>query len=146
MGGVVCCILKLVDSASLEALLGEDLRGDCDKAGTLERDDLREAEAHLVSDVTWPGGVRLSVLLRRRPEGWPAGNVHIDVLLVLVVSEESLGMLPAVETSDSDIRELGAGHHALERLALAIAPVGPLDVGGLDLAAMVDNDSVLVDE
>ena len=72
--------------------------------------------------------------------------MDVDVLLVLVVAQQRLSVLPAVEAADVDVGQLGAGGDGLERLALAVAVVGALDVGGLDLAAVVDDDTLFVDE
>jgi hypothetical protein len=55
-------------------------------------------------------------------------------------------MFPAVEATDLDIRVGCAGDNGLKGLALAVAPVGALDVSGLDLAAVVDYNAVLVNE
>lgn len=73
----------------------------------------------------------------------PAGAVNVNALRVLVVAQQRLRVLPAVDAADSAPR---AVHHSLERLALAVAPVGALDVRRLDLAAVVDDVAVLVDE
>lgn len=72
--------------------------------------------------------------------------MQVDILLVLVVPQHDLGVFPAVEAADLDVRVGCAGDHGLEGLALAVAPVGALDVSGLDLATMVDDDAVLVDK
>jgi hypothetical protein len=69
--------------------------------------------------------------------------MNIDILRVLIISQKRLAVLPAVKSSDS--AELG-GHDRLEGLALSVAIDGSLHVGGLDLAAMVDDGASLVDE
>ena len=144
---VVGGVLEVVDSAALQAVPSHDLSSDSDKAGTLKRNDLGEAGTHRIGDVTRPRGVGLAILGDRlRPDWRPAGNVHIDILLVFVVTEEGLSVLPAIEASNAHIRELAAGGDSLETLALAIAVVGAFDVGGLNLAAVVNNDAVLVDK
>lgn len=143
----VCRVPKLVDPAPLLGLLADDLRADHNEARALERHHLREAHAHLVRDVVRPVGLPDAVLVRRvRPEDGPAGDVQIDVLLVLVVAQERLRVLPAVEATDLDRRVERAGRDGLKGLALAVAPVGALDVGRLDLASVVHDDAVLVDE
>lgn len=140
-------VLKVVDLALLLALLANNLRADHHEASPLEGDDLRKTHAHHVCDVSRPIRVLSAGLVGRvRPKDGPARNMQVDVLLVLVVPQHDLGMLPAVEAADFDVRVSCAWSHGLERFTLAVAPVGALDVSGLDLAAVVDDDAVLVDE
>lgn len=76
-------------------------------------------------------------------DGWPAGHVDVDVLGVFVVSEEWLSVFPAVEACDFSKRGLD---DVVQRLALAVAVDGALDVGGLDLSTVEDNGTGFVDE
>lgn len=140
-------VAKVLDPASLLALLADHLRADHHEAGPFEGDDLRESHAHHIRDVAGPVRLLGTILGSRvRPEDGPARNVQVDILLVLVVPQHDLGVFPAVEAADLDIRMGCAGDHGLERFALSVTPVGALDVGRLDLAAMVHDDAVLVDE
>lgn len=140
-------VAKVLDPAFLLALLADHLRADHHEAGPLEGDDLREPHAHYVRDVARPVRLLGAILGGRvRPENGPARDVQVDVLLVLVVPQHDLGVFPAVEAADLNIRVGCAGDHGLERFALSVAPVSALDVGRLDLAAMVHDDAVLVDE
>lgn len=72
--------------------------------------------------------------------------MHINILLVFIIPKQGLRVFPTVKASNSDIREFGARHDTLETFTLTVAEVGSLDVGRLDLSAMVEDDSVLVDE
>lgn len=145
--GVVVSIVEILDSATLHALLGQNLSSDSDKAGTLKGDDLREARTHRVGDVTGPRRIGLTILGDWLWPDWrPAGNMHVDVLLVFVVAKEGLSVFPTVKASNADVGKLGARHDGLETLALAVAVVGALDVGWLDLAAVMNDDALLVDE
>lgn len=138
---------KLVNLALLLALLADHLRADHNETGPLKGDNLREAHAHQVRDVTGPVRLLGAVLVGRvRPDDGPARDVQVDVLLVLVITQHDLGVLPAVEAADFDIRVGCAGDHGLQGLALAVAPVGALDVRGLDLTSVVDDDAVLIDK
>lgn len=62
--------------------------------------------------------------------------MDVDILLVLVVSKQRLGVLPAVESTHS---AEGSWNNTLERIAFARAPVGSLDMGRLDLATVMNN-------
>lgn len=74
--GVVVGISKVVDVAARSRLVLADLRADHDEAGALERDDLGEAQGHLVGDVAGPVGVRVAVLVvGLGPDERPAGDV-----------------------------------------------------------------------
>lgn len=138
---------KVLDPAFLLALLADYLRADHHEAGPLEGDDLRESHAHHVRDVARPVRLFGAVLVGRvRPDDWPARDVQVDILLVFVVPQHDLGVFPAVEAADLDVRVGCARDHGLEGLALAVAPVRALDVCWLDLAAVVDDDAVLVDK
>jgi hypothetical protein len=75
-------------------------------------------------------------------DGWPAGNVDVDVLGVFVVSEESLRVFPAIEARY--LAELG-GVHVVQGFTLAIAVDGALNVGWLDLATVEDDRAGFVD-
>lgn len=121
----------------LLALLGEDLTRQDNKACTLLRQDIGKVLACLWDDVVGPPGIVL------REDGRPAGDMNIHILRVLVVSQKRLAVLPAVKSSNS--AELG-GHDRLKRLALSIAIDGSLHVGGLDLTAMVNDGTSLIDE
>lgn len=81
-----------------------------------------------------------------RPEDRPAGDVQVDVLLVLIVPQKNLGVFPAVEPPDLDVWVGCAGSYRLQRLSLPITPVRSLDMSGLDLAAVVDDVAVFIDE
>lgn len=140
-------ILKVLDLALLLALLADNLRTHHHEAGPLEGDDLRKAHAHHVRDMSRPVRImRAGLVGRVRPEDGPARNMQVDVLLVLVVPQKHLGMLPAVKAADFDVRVSCAWSYGLEGFTLAIAPVGALDVSGLDLAAVVDDNAIFVDE
>lgn len=77
------------------------------------------------------------------PDERPACNVNVDVLGILVVPQKRLGMLPAVQASDlSELRV----DNALEGVSLAVTPVSPLHMSGLDLATVVDNGASWVNE
>lgn len=120
------------------ALLTQNLSAGHDEACTLHRHDLRELVACTSRDVVGPG-----LALRGLPDEGPACDVDVDVLGILVVSKKGLGMLPAVQASD--LAELRVDN-ALEGVGLAVTPVGPLHVGGLDLATVVDNGASGVDK
>jgi hypothetical protein len=62
--------------------------------------------------------------------------VDVDPLRVLVVPQQGLEMLPAVQPADA---AEGGGCHARQGLGLPVAPDGALDVGGLDFAAVEDD-------
>lgn len=87
-----------------------------------------------------------SLVSRVRPEDGPAGDMKVDILLVLIVPQKNLGVFPAVEPADLDVRVGCAGSYGLQRFTLAVTPVRPLNMSGLDLAAVMDDDAVFVDE
>lgn len=85
---------------------------------------------------------RISIL-RHFPDERPAGDVEINVLRVLIVAQEGLRVFPAIEATDvAD----GSGDDGLEGFGLAVTPVSALDVSGLDLTAMVDDCTGVIDE
>lgn len=77
------------------------------------------------------------------PDEGPACDVDVDVLGILIVSQERLGVLPAVQASD--LAKLRVDN-ALKGVSLAVTPVSPLHMSGLDLATVVDNGASGVDE
>ncbi len=74
---------------------------------------------------------------------WPARDVYIDVLQVFVIPQQGLGVLPAIQASDITERAL---NYCLEGVGLTVAPDASLDMSWLDLAAMMNNITVLIDE
>lgn len=92
-------VVKALDVGFLKVLLSQDLTSQKDKAGAFHRHNVGEGLAALGRNVIRP--VR-SVL---REDRWPAGDVDVDVLRVLVVSKECLSVLPAVKACD--LSELG---------------------------------------
>ena len=77
------------------------------------------------------------------PERWPASDVDVDTLRVLVVTQEWLQMLPAIQATNL---AKGRGGYAGQGLRLAITPDRPFHVGWLDLAAVEDNRAGWIDE
>lgn len=69
--------------------------------------------------------------------------MNVDVLLILIVPQEWLCVLPAVESPNSSERRID---NSLQRVALAGAPVCSLHMGRLSLATVVDNLSINIDE
>lgn len=69
--------------------------------------------------------------------------MDVDVLGVFVVSEEWLGVFPAVEACDFSERGLD---DVVQGFALSVAVDGALDVGWLDLSTMEDNSTGFIDE
>ncbi|KOS46455.1 hypothetical protein ACN38_g2669 [Penicillium nordicum] len=69
--------------------------------------------------------------------------MNVDVLLILIVPQEWLCVLPAVESPNSSERRID---NSLQRVALAGAPVCSLHMGRLSLATVVDNLSIDIDE
>lgn len=147
VGGMIVGIPELINAASLLRFLGADLRANHHEAGALERHDLGETQAHLVGDVARPVVVKVSIRVTGLgSDQRPAGDVQVDVLLILVVSQHRLGMLPAVEAADANVGVQSTGSDCPERFALAVSPIGALNVGGLNLAAVVNGDAVLVNK
>lgn len=130
---------EALQAVLLPVLLRQDLRADHDEAGALHGHDLGDALRHGRRDVVEPR----HAVVGHVPYQGPARDVDVDVLGVLVVPQQGLRVLPAVETSDL---AKGRLDDCLEGLGLAVAPVGALDVGGLDLAAVVDDGAGRVDE
>ena len=69
------------------------------------------------------------------PEWWPAGDVDVDALRILVVAQEWLQMLLTIQAAD--LAKCRGGYTG-ERLCLTIALDRPFHVGWLDLAAVED--------
>lgn len=123
----------------LPVLLGQDLGGGHDEASAFHSHDLREAITRVGRDVPLPR----AAVSRHVPDERPAGHVDVCVLPVGVVSEQELGMLPAVKTRHLAERGLDC---RFQTFVLSIAIVCAFDVSRLDLAAMVHNGSGWVDE
>lgn len=87
-------------------------------------------------------GIRGDLALDARVDG-PGGDVDLLPLAQVQGLEEGVHVLPAVELAQPSELRLGDG---LEGVAGAIAVDELLDVGGLDLAAVVDDVSLWVDE
>ena len=87
----------------------------------------------------------LRQLLRFVPDGRPARNMHVDALAVLVVAQQGLQMLPAVEAADARAGKGRLGH-ARQALGLPVAPDGALDGRGHDFAAVEHDGARRVDE
>lgn len=92
--------------------------------------------------LTVGGRVRRNLSLLTRVDG-PSGNVHLLALGNVEGLEEGVHVLPAVELADAANLGLGDG---LEGIAGAVAVDELLDVGGLDLAAVVDDLAGWADE
>ena len=88
--------------------------------------------------LTVGGRVRRNLSLLARVDG-PSGNVYLLALGDVEGLEEGVHVLPAVELADAANLGLGDG---LEGVAGAVAVDELLDVGGLDLAAVVDDIAV----
>lgn len=69
--------------------------------------------------------------------------MDVNILSVLVVAQQRLAVLPAVEATNLAKRRR---HDTLERVGLAITKICTLDVSGLDLAAVVDDGACWIDE
>lgn len=69
--------------------------------------------------------------------------MNVDVLLILIVPQEWLCVLPAVESPNSSERRID---NSLQRVTLAGAPVCSLHMGRLSLATVVDNLPINIDE
>lgn len=96
---------------------------------------MRERFAAFRRDMVWP----LWNILRE--DGRPTRDMNVNILGILVVPQQCLRVLPAVESCD--LAKLGVDD-ILQRFALAIAINGTLNVSWLDLTAVIDNCASLI--
>lgn len=69
--------------------------------------------------------------------------MDVNVLGIFVVTEKGLGVFPTVQTTDLAEWRFD---DCLEGVGLAVAPVSTFDMGGLDLATVVNDGSSWVNE
>lgn len=138
--GGVCLGLDALGGGLLQALDAEALEGGkgpgAGLVGVRGRDEVRRGVGVV------GGGVRVHLALDAGVDR-PGGDVDLLSLAHVEGLEEGVHVLPAVELAQPS--ELGLGD-GLEGVAGAIAVDELLDVGGLDLAAVVDDVALWVDE
>lgn len=123
------------------ALILQDLTRQDHKRRSFHGHDLAQASIHFTSDMVLPS--RNFVLGGFVPDQRPRCHVNVDVLSVLVVAEQRLTMLPAIQTSNLAERRR---HNTLQGVGLSVAEVCTLDVSRLDLAAVVGDGACWVDK
>jgi hypothetical protein len=121
----------------LMVLLSHDLACKKNKARSFHGDDVRESLAAFGCDMVGPLGDVLG------EDGWPAGDMDVNILGVLVVAQECLSVLPAVKARN--LSKLGVGNVG-QRLALSVTVDGTFNVSGLDLTAVQNDGAGFINE